>query len=191
MDSDRPRTHGYVKCTSLVLADVTPRRLWSAQFAIKPVTGAIKIKPDLILCASDPLNKTTLTWMHVISIMEVTSKPNDLDMLVNLAQKAYVVFVNQPGRCFLILVSIAAQIFRIHLYDRSGVIHSCGYNIHANADLFTSVLRFLTSAPPKDLGYNPTFTYSGIVPQSPSSPPVTIHVGTKIYVIIRIIFLAS
>ena len=102
--------------------------------------------------------------MHVISIMEVTSKPNDPDMLVNLAQKAYAVFVNQPGRHFLILVSITAQIFRIHLYDRSGVIHSCGYNIHTDADLFTSVLHFLTSAPPEDLGYDPTFTYSGIVP---------------------------
>lgn len=128
MDSDRPHTHGYVKRASLVLVDVTPRRLWSAQFAIKPVAGAIKIKPDLVLCASDPLNKTTLMWMHVISIMEVTSKPNDPNMLVNLARKVYAVFVNQPGRRFLILVSITAQIFCIHLYDRFGVIHSCGYN---------------------------------------------------------------
>jgi len=118
MDSDRPCTCGYVKCASLVLADVTPRRLWSVQFATKPIAGAIKIKPDLVLCASDLLSKTTQMWVHVISVMEVTSKPNDLDMLVNLAQKAYAVFVNQPGRHFLILVSIAAQIFRIHLYDQ-------------------------------------------------------------------------
>jgi len=84
-NGSRPRTHAYIQRTLLVLADVTPKRLWSAQFTIKPISGAMKIKPDLILCASDPLNKTVLTWMHVITFIEVTSKPNDPDMSLNLA----------------------------------------------------------------------------------------------------------
>lgn len=180
----RPRTRGYVK-------DAAPKRLWTAQFATKSISGALKVKPDLVLYTSDPLNKIKLTWEHAISFMEVTSKPNDSDMLLNLARKAYAIFMNQPGRRFLMAVSIAAQAFRLHIYDRSGVIHSRGHNIHTDADTFTSLLYFLTFAPPEHLGYDPTFLYSSIIPRSPSSPPRTIRVGTKIYFVIRVIFFSQ
>ena len=148
----------------------------------------MKIKPDLILCASDPLNKTVLTWMHIITFIEVTSKPNDPDMSLNLARKAYAVFIAQPGRRFLMTISISAQAFCLHLYDRSGVIHSHGYNIHDHADIFSSFLYFLTFAQPEDLGYDPTFIYSGMVSRPLSLHSQTICIGAGIYIVVRVIF---
>lgn len=59
-NSTWPYTCGYIKHTSsALLADIAPQCLWSVQFATKSIPGAIKVKPDLILCVNDPLNKTT------------------------------------------------------------------------------------------------------------------------------------
>lgn len=187
-NSSQPHTRGYLKRTSLALASVTPKRLWSAQCATKSIPGAMKIKPDLIFCSNDPLSKTAPTWTQVISFMEVTSKPNDPNMSVNLARKAYAVFIAQPGRRFLMAISISAQVFRLHVYDRSGVIHSCGYNIHIHADIFSKLLYFFAFAQPKELGYNPTFIYFDIIPRPLLSTSRTICVGTEIYIVIRVIF---
>ena len=186
-NSNQPHTRGYIKRMSSMLAGVAPKRLWSAQFALKSIPGAIKVKPDLIFCASDPLSKASPTWMEVMSFMEVTSRPNDPNMTLNLARKAYAVFMTQPGRRFLMAVSISAQVFRLHIYDRSGVIHSLGYNIHTHADVFSKLIYFFTFAQPKALGYDPTFIYFDI-PRSLSSTPRTIRVGTKVYIVVRIIF---
>ena len=113
--------------------------------------------------------------------MEVTSKPNDPNMSVNLVRKAYAVFKAQPGRHFLMAISISAQGFRLHVYNRSGVIHSCGYNIHIHADIFSKLLYFFAFAQPKELGYNPTFIYFDIIPRPLLSTSQTICVGTEIY----------
>ena len=85
-NSTQPHTRGYVKRTSsALLTDIAPQRLWSAQFATKYIPGVIKVKPDLILCVNDPLNKTPLTWAQVISFIKVTSKQYDTNMSLNLA----------------------------------------------------------------------------------------------------------
>jgi len=163
-NNNQPRTRGYLKRTSSVLAGIVPKRLWSAQFAIRSIPGAIKVKPDLVFCSSDPLRETPLTWAQVISFMEVMSKPNDPNMSLNLARKAYTVFMAQPGHRFLMAISISAQVFRLHVYDCSGVIHSHGYNIHVHADMFSNLLYFFTFAQPKHLRYDPTLIYFDIVP---------------------------
>ena len=143
-NSNQPRTRGYtiIKHTSSMLTGVAPKRLWSVQFALKSIPGVIKVKPDLIFCASDPLSKASPTWMEVMSFMEVMSRPNDLNMTLNLARKAYAVFMTQPGRRFLMAVSISAQVFHLHIYNCSGVIHSLSYNIHTHADVFSKLIYF-------------------------------------------------
>lgn len=129
-----------------------------------------------------------LAWTQVISFIEVTSKLNNSNMTLNLARKAYTVFMAQPGCRFLMALSISAQVFRLHIYNRSGVIHSCGHNIHAHVDTFSSLLYFFTFAWPEDLGYDPTFLYFDVISRPLSSPSPTIRVGTEIYTVIRIIF---
>ena len=186
-NNNQPRTRGYLKQMSSVLAGIVLKHLWSAQFAIRSIPGAIKVKPDLVFCSSDPLRETPPTWAQVISFMEVTSKPNDPNMSLNLARKAYAVFMAQPGHHFLMVISISAQVFRLHVYNCSGVIHSRGYNIHVHADMFSN-LYFFTFAQPKHLGYDPTLIYFDIVPRPLLSTSRTIRVGAEIYIIIRVIF---
>ena len=98
------------------------------------------------------------------------------------------VFIAQPGRRFLLAVSISAQVFRLHIYDHSGAVHSRGYNIHSHADIFSTLLYHFTFGRPEDLGYDPTFLYFPIVFRPLSSPSPTIRVGTEIYTVVRILF---
>jgi len=44
--------------------------------------------------------------------------------------KAYAIFSSQPGCRFLFVLSIANQEFHVHMFDRSGVVHSRPYDIH-------------------------------------------------------------
>ena len=163
-NSNQPRTRGYLKCMSSVLASIAPKHLWSAQFATKSIPGTIKVKLDLIFCTNDPLSKTALTWMQVISFVEVTSRPNNPNMSLNLARKAYAVFMAQPGCHFLLAISVSAQVFHLHIYNCSGIIHSHSYNIHTYADVFSKLLYFFTFTQSKDLGYNPMLIYFDIIP---------------------------
>jgi len=180
-NNNQPHTCGYLKQTSSVLAGIVLKHLWSVQFAIRSIPGAIKVKPDLIFCSSDPLRETPPTWAQVISFMEVMSKPNDPNMSLNLAQKAYAVFMAQPGCRFLMAISISAQVFRLHIYNHSGVIHSCSYNIHVHADMFSNLLYFFTFAQPEHLGYDPTLIYFDIIPRPLLLTSRTIRVGAEIY----------
>ncbi|KAF8546732.1 hypothetical protein OG21DRAFT_1426235 [Imleria badia] len=107
-------------------------------------------------------------------------------------RKAYAIFASQPGRWFLFALSIAKQEFRAHMFNRTGVVHSCGYDIHRSPRPLLHILSFLTFGLPEHIGYDITFTYSCPIPQPLSSSSKVdlgmISVRSEIYTIIRRIF---
>jgi Fungal protein kinase len=173
-----------------------PLRLWSSQFAVKPVGNTqFSIKPDIVFCGQlDPHDG--LAWRNVISFIELTSSAFSAQLRRNITRKAYAIFMSQPCRRFVIAISIAQQEFRIHLFDRSGVIHSLGHNIHKSSNLFARVLYVLAFGSPASLGFDPTFIDSSLSPSFLFRPRTTpaikksqlIYVGTIPYNVVRPIF---
>ncbi|KAI6027296.1 hypothetical protein BKA83DRAFT_4123368 [Pisolithus microcarpus] len=91
---------------------------------------------------------------------------------------------SKPSRCFMVALSLACQEFHLHIFNRSGVIHSLGHSLHRAADLFTRVIYTLTFGSPDILGFNPTFvdpTLSPSILYCPHSTP-TLQMSRAIYV---------
>ena len=117
-----------------------PPRFWSSETSRYPVyDDLMPWKPDLILREQLPRRTSgperEFSWKDVISFMELTSSSYSQSDSSNnirkaILRKAFAVFASQPGRRFLFALSIANQQFRVHMFDRSGVVHSRPYNIH-------------------------------------------------------------
>lgn len=175
-----------------VLADV--QRNWSAQFSTRPaptdVDIRINLKPDIALLQKDPFDPDgSYTWRHAVSFLELTSSEDNSRMRKQIARKAYAIFVSQPGRRFVIALSITQLQFRLHLFDRAGVVHSSSYHIHRHADHFLRVLCGLAFAPDELVGYDPTLFFSPVIARSPQlHTPATIQVGKVTYIITSLLF---
>ncbi|KAG6372402.1 hypothetical protein JVT61DRAFT_7875 [Boletus reticuloceps] len=104
--------------------------LWSSQYATKPVENSpMSFKPDIVFCGQlDP--HTGFVWRNVISFFELTSSNHSTQLRRDITRKVYAVFMSQPNRRFVVALSLARQEFRLHVFDRSGVIHSLGSNVH-------------------------------------------------------------
>ncbi|KIK11899.1 hypothetical protein PISMIDRAFT_19139 [Pisolithus microcarpus 441] len=92
--------------------------------------------------------------------------------------------MSQPSRCFVVALSLARQEFHLHIFDRSGAIHSLGHSLHRAADLFTHVIYTLTFGSPDILGFDPTFidpTLSPSILYRPRSAPA-LQMSRAIYV---------
>ena len=81
------------------------------------------------------------------------------------------------------------------MFDRAGVVHSCPYNIHRSPRPLLCMLTMLAFGDPQDIGYDPTFTFSPVIPRSLlatqklKEPNLsTIQVNLLEYTIIRRIF---
>lgn len=132
-------------------------RLWSSQYAAKPVENChMSIKPDIVLCGQ--LDQDTgFAWHNVISFLELTSSTYSAQLRRDITRKAYAVFMSQPSRRFVVAISLVRQEFRIHIFDRSGAIHSLGRNLHKFSDLFARVIYTLSFGSLDKLGFDPTF----------------------------------
>ncbi|KAI6005577.1 hypothetical protein EDD15DRAFT_2191043 [Pisolithus albus] len=155
----------------------------------------------VVLGSTDSLGRAfgpqpELSWKDVISFMELTSGTyslsNDIRTVHNAVMcKAYTVFASQPGRRFLFALPIAGQKFRAHMFDRSGVIHSCPYDIHRCPHVLLCMLAMLMLGDPKHIGYDLTLIYFPSIPQQISSrntSPSTIQVASTMYNIVDQIF---
>ena len=92
-------------------------------------------KPDVILRDKLIGPQPEFSWNQVISFIELTSSSygysDNAGAIRNaIIRKAYAIFASQPNRRFVFALSIADQKFRAHMFDRSGVVHSRGYDIH-------------------------------------------------------------
>ena len=111
----------------------------------------------------------------------------------DITRKAYAIFMSQPSRRFVVAVSLARQEFRLHVFDRSGVIHSLGHNLHRSPDLFARLMYALAFGSPDKLGFDTTFIDPAVFPSllyRPRSTPAvqvswTIYIRENVYAILR------
>ena len=113
---------------------------WSLETSRQPIPdGPMSLKPDLILRKTPDALVTGpqqgFSWKGVISFMELTSmtysQSSDVRTMRNsIMRKAYTIFSSQPGHQFIFALSITNQEFCVHMFDRSGVVHSRPYDIH-------------------------------------------------------------
>ena len=98
-------------------------------------------------------------------------------------------FASQPSQRFLFAMSITDQKFRAHMFNCSGVVHSCPYNMHKSSRVLLSMLALLTFGNSEQVGYDLTLTYFTHVPQHLSNTRLnTIDVKSKTFDIIDWIF---
>ena len=190
-------TRSMTKASSNAAAN---RRLhsWSMQYATKPVENShLNIKPDIVFC-SQPDPKSGFAWHNVISFLELTSSPYSVHLQHDITWKVYAVFTLQPARRFVVALSLACQDFRLHIFDRSGAIHSLAHNIHKSANSFCRLLYVFTFGRPEHLGFNPTFLDPSLSPSSVHQPlsiravmtSWTVQVSEEVYTIVRPIFVS-
>ena len=74
-----------------------------------------------------------------------------------ITRKAYAIFASQPNRQFVLALSITNQKFHAHMFDRSGVVHSRGYDIHRHPRMLLCILSMLAFGHTDQVGYDPTF----------------------------------
>ena len=182
-----------------------PPRSWFSETSRKPLAdGPMSLKPDLILrgTSGSPVfgPQPEFSWKGVVSFMELTSlsysRSSDVRTVRNsIMRKAYAIFSSQPGRRFIFALSIANQEFRVHMFDRSGVVHSRPYDIHRSPCPLLCMLTMLAFGDPQDIGYDPTLTFSPPIPRvliaakKLKKPNLgTIKVDSLIYTIVRRIF---
>ena len=123
----------------------------------------MSIKPDIVLCGQ--LDQDTgFAWHNVISFLELMSTTYSAQLRRDITRKAYAVFMSQPSRRFVVAISLARQEFRIHIFDRSGAIHSLGCNLHKFSDLFARVIYTLSFGSPDKLGFDLTFIDPAVSP---------------------------
>ena len=115
-------------------ATCRPQCYWSSETSCKPIKDSLMPwKPDVVLREKDsPIvfgPQPEFSWKDVMSFVELSSTPysNSEDVKTvrnNVMCKVYAVFASQPGRRFLFALSIANKQLRVHMFDRSGVVHS-------------------------------------------------------------------
>ena len=176
------------------------RRLhsWSTQYATKPVENShLNIKPDVVFC-SQPDPKSGFAWRNVISFLELTSSPYSMCLQHDITQKVYTVFTSQPARCFVVALSLARQDFHLHIFNRSGTIHSLAHNIHKSTNSFCHLLYVFAFGCPEHLGFDPTFLDPSLSPSSVHRPlsvravmmSWTVQVGEEVYTVVHPIFVS-
>ena len=157
----------------------------------------MSIKPDIVLCGQ--LDQDIgFAWHNVISFLELTSTTYSAQLRRDITRKAYAVFMSQPSRRFVVAVSLARQEFRIHIFDRSGAIHSLGCNLHKFSDLFARVIYTLSFGSPDKLGFDPTFIDPAVSPSilyRPRSTPAAqisqiIYIRSDVYSVLCPIYIS-
>lgn len=148
--------------------------------------GAYDRHPDLILLESAEHATEAISWLTPTVLGEYTSEAWKPAMRLSktLHTKAYLVFLDQPWRRFVLCLSMCRQEMRIHHYDRSGVRISPPFDINDRPDAFLKILAAIIFGPRVCIGFDPTVTVISNPPlrttrkkliRPPSGVPITIH----------------
>jgi len=81
-----------------------------------------------------------------------------------LHTKAYLVFLDQPWRRFVLGMLIAKQQMRMHFYDRSGCSISPPFDVHSDPAAFVAVLAAVMFGSRPCIGFDPTMTVKPVYP---------------------------
>ncbi|KAH7921358.1 hypothetical protein BV22DRAFT_1132339 [Leucogyrophana mollusca] len=165
-------------------------RSWSGYYSTHAVTGTpLAVKPDLVLSdrgqnshATDPL-----AWNDVHMICELSRREWRLDLERTLYGKSCAMFKVQKDRRFVYAISVCDYLVRISMYDRSGAVHTRGYDIHKEPLTLIRVLVAFLYLPPQYLGYDPTVKLVSFPRELHPFLPI-VRVGKHIYTIQSLCF---
>ncbi|KAI6003152.1 hypothetical protein EDD15DRAFT_2361051 [Pisolithus albus] len=147
-------------------------RYWLGSYSMRRMpgtadgAGAYNRKPDMILVEKSDPPSDSISWMSPKVIAEYSSqawKPSTR-LQKTLHTKAYLVFLDQPWRRFVLGLSVAKQQMRVHFYDRSGCSISPPFDIHSNPHTLVAILTAVMFGPRQCVGFDPTVNVWPILP---------------------------
>ena len=148
------------------------RRCWLGTYSTRRMpgtvdgAGAYHRKPNIILVEkSDQLNDS-ISWMSPKVIAEHTSQPfkPSLPLVKTIHTKAYLIFLDQPWRRFVLALSIAKKELRVHFYDRSGNSVSPAFNIETDPGRLVAILASVMFGSRICVGFDPTINVRPVRP---------------------------
>ena len=128
--------------------------------------GAYHCKPDVILIEKSDQLTDSISWMSPKVITEYMTQPfkPSMPLVKTLHTKAYLIFLNQPWRRFVLALSIAKQELRVHFYDCSGTSISPTFNIDTNPGRLVAILASVMFGSQVSIGFDPTVNVRPIQP---------------------------
>ncbi|KIM61195.1 hypothetical protein SCLCIDRAFT_122456, partial [Scleroderma citrinum Foug A] len=128
--------------------------------------GAYHCKPNVILVEKSDQLTDSISWMSLKVITEYTTQPfkPSMPLVKTLHTKAYLIFLDQPWRRFVLALSIAKQELRVHFYDRSGTSISPAFNIDTNPGRLVAILASVMFGSWVGIGFDPTINVRPIQP---------------------------
>jgi len=135
----------------------TDSRRWSSAYLTRPIPNApIPHKLDLILIDTASLGDK-ISWTKILAVMELTD--NDLTpsrpIAKTLHEKAWLMMRSQPWRRYILLLSMAHSLVRVHYYDHSGLIVTSPIPFDDSIQLINVIIP-IAFGEKSCLGYDPT-----------------------------------
>lgn len=156
----------FIKLISKTVEDLnlssSEPRFWSSMFYQHPVPDPIwetEYRPDLVLLNRFALaiNRGTLTWKDILAVMEIkSSKDQQLQADKQVSRYAQSIFNAQPGRRFVIALTVVEAKVTMWIFDRSGSISCEPFNIHDEPDKFLRIILGSFYVNSEQLGYDPS-----------------------------------
>ena len=128
--------------------------------------GAYHHKFNVILIEKSDQLTNSISWMSLKVITEYMTQPfkPSMPLMKTLHTKAYLIFLDQPWRCFILALSIAKQELRVHFYDHSGTSISPTFNINTNPGCLVTILTSVMFGSWVSRGFDPTINVRPIQP---------------------------
>ena len=131
---------------------------WSSK-PIPGSSGGYQRKPDLVLVDEATTMFDEITWQSPKVIGEYTKESFQPAKCLGktMDSKAYLVFLEQPWRWFVLGLSIcSAEELRIHFYDRCGSTVSLPFSIHKDPIYFVYILSVISFSCRSGIGFDTT-----------------------------------
>ncbi|KAI6018244.1 hypothetical protein PISMIDRAFT_107687, partial [Pisolithus microcarpus 441] len=144
-----------IKCINDACGTVRPGRRWTADSSTCPLKGGNVVRKPDMSCWLAPGSE--FDWRHLTTFAKVKNhggKANEKSSYIEMAGKASCLLYTQDGchaaTCFHILGS------SIHLtiFDRSGSLSTCSYDINSKLHDFVCILISITSTPHEILSFD-------------------------------------
>ncbi|KAG9046086.1 hypothetical protein FS837_005118 [Tulasnella sp. UAMH 9824] len=115
-------------------------------------------------------------WKDVRVVIEVKKKGFEMKTLVQVAQYARSMMLEQEDRNFVLIVLMTGDECRVFHWDAVGAQVTKPFNIHKNPKLFLQVMGRLATMTPSELGYDTHFSNAGRVL---STETITTHLTIR------------
>lgn len=146
---------------NLGLSSIEPR-FWTSMFYRHPIPDPkwdTDYKPDLVLLQRfmEAIDRGSITWKDILAVMEIKSnKDQQAAADKQVARYAQNIFNAQPGRRFVIALTVVESKVTLWIFDRSGAISCEPFDIHEEPEKFLRIILGTFYFDMEQLGYDHT-----------------------------------